>query len=483
MLSPRLKSPQRLLAPCPVWSRAVLLATGISVSVFFADPVSGQEPTEPIEQRVERLEEQVENLRLQLDAEPENAELAEIRRQIEAITREIEALRLGEEVTAKADTIGFGLGPAASKVYRAGQGVSIGGYGEFLFQRFASEREDGSSSGASDQLDVVRAVFYFGYKFDDHFLFNSEVEFEHGSTAEDGSVSVEFAYIDWRFGGLQGSTGLRAGLVLLPMGFINELHEPPTYLGTLRPETERRIIPTTWREVGIGMFGASGDFDWRAFVVNGLDAVGDGPDGGGFSREGLRGGRQKGSKALAEDFAAVGRLDWTGLPGLLVGASGYYGGSGQGAEDPLSLGATITASTFIVEGHAGYRVRGLDLRSLIAVSTVGDVPSLNAARGLAGDESIGERLMGWYVQAGYDVLRKVRTNVQLLPYVRYESINTQDAVPVGFAANPGTDQGLFTVGVQVLPIANIAAKADYTFQSNAAKTGVDQFNISLSYMF
>ncbi len=467
----------------PFRLRAVLLATGLSVSVCFARPAAGQEPTEPIERRVERLEEQVEDLRLKLDAGPDSAELAEIRRQIEAITREIETIRLGEQVTAKADTIGFGLGPAASKVYRAGQGVSIGGYGEFLYQNFSSERQDGTPSTAPNQLDAVRAVFYFGYRFDDHFLFNSEVEFEHGSTAEDGSVSVEFAYLDWRFRGLQGSTGMRAGLVLLPMGFINELHEPPTYLGTLRPETERRIIPTTWREVGVGMFGAFGDFYWRAFIVNGLDAVGDGPDGGGFSSAGLRGGRQKGSKALAEDFAAVGRMDWTGLRGLLLGASGYYGGSGQGAEDPLSPDAAIKAATFIVEGHVGYRVRGLDLRGLLAVSTVGDVPSLNAARDLTGDESIGERLMGWYVQAGYDVLRKVRTNVQLLPYVRYESINTQDSVPVGFAADPGTDQGLFTMGVQVLPIPNIAAKLDYTFQSNTAKTGVDQFNVSLSYMF
>ncbi|MBT8478813.1 MAG: hypothetical protein KJO06_07855, partial [Gemmatimonadetes bacterium] len=184
-----------------------------------------------------------------------------------------------------------------------------------------------------------------------------------------------------------------------------------------------------------------------------------------------------------EDFAAVGRVDWTGLPGLLAGASGYYGGSGQGAEDPLSPGATITAATLIVEGHAGYRARGFDLRGLVAISTVGDVASLNVARGLTGAESIGERLTGWYLQAGYDVLRKARTDVRLLPYVRYESIDTQDAVPAGFAANPETDRRLFTLGVQVLPIPSIAAKVDYTLQSNAAETGVDQFNVALSYMF
>lgn len=455
----------------------------LSGSVFTASIAGAQEPTEPVERRVERLEAEVERLRLELAADPDSAELAQIRRQIEAITRELEALRLGEEVTAQADTIGFGLGPAASKVYRTGQGVSIGGYGEFLYQNFAAEREDGSPSGKQDGIDALRAVFYFGYKFNDRFLFNSEVEFEHGSTSEDGSVSVEFAYLDWRFRGLQGSTGMRAGLVLIPMGFINELHEPPIYLGTLRPETETRIIPTTWREVGIGLFGGGEGFDWRVFLVNGLDGVGDGPDGGGFSKEGLRGGRQKGSKASAEDFAAVGRFDWSGVRGLVVGASGYYGGSGQGAADPLEPGQVIKAATLIVEGHAEYRWRGLALRGLLAVSTVDDVPSLNAARELTAAESIGEKLTGWYIQAGYDVLRGTQSDVQLLPYIRYEALNTQSEVPAGFAADPATDRRLVTLGAQVLPIPSIVAKVDYTVQSNASDTGVNQLNVSLGYMF
>jgi len=451
----------------------VLLATIGSVAV---GPLPGQEPAEPIEERVERLESQVAELRRLLDAGADSAQLAEVRRQLDAITRELETLRLGEAVTASADTIGWGLGPAASKVYRIGEGVSIGGYGEFLFQSPASTRQDGSPSDADARIDALRGVVYVGYKFSEYFIFNSEVEFEHGSTAEDGSVSLEFAYLDWRFRGLEGSTGMRAGLLLHPMGFINEIHEPPTYLGALRPETERRIIPTTWREVGLGFFGAAGDFDWRAYAVTGLDGTG-------FDDGGLRGGRQKGSKALAEDFAAVGRVDWVGVPGLRVGASGYYGGSGQGADDPLDPGGTIQAPTLIVEGHVGYRSRGFDLRGLFALSTVGDVSSLNAVNDFTGTESIGERLVGWYVQGGYDVLRGLRTRVQLLPYVRYESITTQDRVPEGFSADPANDGQIITLGAQVLPITNIAAKVDYTIRMNQADTGVNAINVSLSYLF
>ncbi len=438
--------------------------------------LAGQEPEEPIEQRVERLEAQVEELRRLLDAGADRAQLAEIRLQLDAITRELESLRLGEAVTATADTIGWGLGPAASKVYRVGEGVSVGGYGEFLFQSPASTRQDGSPSEADARIDALRGVIYVGYKFNEYFIFNSEIEFEHGSTAEEGSVSLEFAYLDWRFRGLEGSTGMRAGLLLHPMGFINEIHEPPTYLGALRPETERRIIPTTWREVGLGFFGAVGDFDWRAYAITGLD-------GSGFDDAGLRGGRQKGSKALAEDFAAVGRVDWTGVPGLLIGASGYFGGSGQGADDPLDPGGTIGAPTFIADGRVAYRARGFDFRGLFAVSTVGDVASLNALNGFTGAESIGERLVGWYVQGGYDVLRGARTRVQLLPYVRYESINTQDRVPDGFSADPANDQQIVTLGAQVLPIPNLAAKVDYAIRTNEADTGVNALNVSLSYMF
>jgi len=234
--------------------------------------------------------------------------------------------------------------------------------------------------------------------------------------------------------------------------------------------------PEIWRELGLGLFGAAGDFDWRVFVVNGLD-------GSGFDSGGLRGGRQKGSKALAEDFALTGRLDWTGVPGLELGAAGYYGDSGQGLEDPGAPGETIGAATLIIEGHAGFRWRGLDLRGLVAHSTVDDVAALNAANGITGDASIGESLTGWYLQGGYDVLRPLHSGVQLLPYVRYEWIDTQQEVPDGFASDPANDQTLLTLGAQVLPIPNLAAKADYTFASNQADTGVDRFSVSLSYMF
>jgi hypothetical protein len=188
-------------------------------------------------------------------AAAQDADTAAVQRmeaQLEAITQELEELRLGRDLVVEADTSLYGFGPAASKVYKVRQGVSLGGYGEVLYENFAGSREDDAPSGASDRLDALRAIVYVGYKFSDKVLFNSELEFEHGSTEDGGSVSIEFAYLEYR---MSSRLGVRAGLLLPPMGFINEVHEPPAFLGARRPETERQIIPSTWREGGVGVFG------------------------------------------------------------------------------------------------------------------------------------------------------------------------------------------------------------------------------------
>lgn len=412
--------------------------------------------------------------------ERDSVEIEKLKEQIDAITRQLEELQLGAEVVAQADTGMYGLGPGASKVYRVQQGVSVGGYGEVLYERFAAEREDGTPSGARDQIDALRGIVYVGYKFNDRILFNSETEVEHGSTDQAGSVSLEFAYLDYRF---SDAIGARAGLLLTPMGFINEQHEPSTFLGTERPETESRIIPSTWRENGIGIFGGTGGLAFRAYLLNGLDGVGGGSSkAGGFSASGLRGGRQKGSKAVAEQFAGVARLDY-GRQGFTVGSSLYYGKSGQNTPVSSNPTQTIDATTVIWEGHAGYQAYGFDVRGLFALATVGDAELLNEANSLTGNASVGERLVGWYVQTGYDVLRSVRTTHQIIPYVRYEQIDTQARVPDGFDRNPANEQTIISIGAAWRPIPQMIVKSDYQIRRNEAGTGVDQFNLALGYLF
>ncbi|MEE9208549.1 MAG: bZIP transcription factor [Gemmatimonadota bacterium] len=457
------------------WSAACLAV------VLSASPAVAQEDAADLTDRLQALEDKVERLGQAVERNAPADDTEGLRTQIEALTRELERLRLGQEVVPVADESKFGLGPAASRVYAVQQGVSIGGYGEMLYQNFASTRQDDLPSGRTDRFDFVRAILYVGYKFDDRFVFNSEIEVEHASTGQTGSVSLEFAYLDFM---ISDAFNLRAGLVLPPMGFINELHEPPTFLSSERPETERRIIPSTWRENGLGFFGESGPLSYRAFLVTGFDGVGGGgSDADGFSSSGLRGGRQKGSRADADDFALTGRLDYKNPHGVMVGTSAYVGNSGQGNADPFLPGETLGARTFIWEGHAQAQVRGLSLRGLLSVATVDDVPQLNALRGLVGGESIGERLTGGYVEGGYDVLNRSETQVQFIPFVRYERLNTQSEVPAGFSADPASDRTLVTIGADLKPVPNIVFKTDYVLESNDADTGVNRFNISLGYLF
>jgi len=405
--------------------------------------------------------------------ERDTTDLTRLEAQVEAITQELEELRLGRDLVVEADTSVYGFGPAASKVYKVRQGVSLGGYGEVLYENFAGSRQDESPSGATDRLDALRAIVYVGYKFSDKVLFNSEVEFEHGSTEDGGSVSIEFAYVEYR---LSPAFGLRGGLLLPPMGFINEIHEPPAFLGARRPETERQIIPSTWRESGIGLFGGTGDLSYRAYLVNGFDATG-------FSASGIRGGRQNGAEASAENFGGVARVDFSGALGLVLGTSAYLGNSGQGAVLPSQPARTIGARTFIWEGHAQYKLRGFDLSGLVAISTLDDAAQINELNGLAANASVGERLIGWYLQGGYDLLRGGRSGHQLVPYIRYEQLNTQDRVPAGFSANPANDRRLVTFGTMWKPLPNVSVKADYQVTSNQAETGVNQLNVNLGYLF
>lgn len=394
----------------------------------------------------------------------DSVKIAELERRIDAVTRELEALRLGRDVV-EADTSMYGFGPAASKVYRVNQGVSIGGYGEVLYENYAVEREDGSPASDRDAVDALRAIVYFGYKFNDRLLFNSEIEIEHADEAY-----LEFAYLDYL---LTDDVGIRAGLLLAPLGLVNELHEPPVFMTTERSVTESVIIPTTWRENGIGLFGGTDAFAWRVYVMNSLD-------GAGFSGSGLRGGRQKGSRALAEDLGVAARVDYVGTLGLMAGGSAYLG---QTAQDRELDGEPVDGGLFLWDLHADYRVGGLELGGLIAGAHVEDVGALNALNELTGASGIAEDLLGWYVQGGYDVLRGTGSTHQLTPYVRYERVNTQHAVVEGFAASPANERTILSLGAAWKPVPQVVGKLGYQVHTNEAETGVNQWNVQLGWIF
>lgn len=454
-----------------IWCVSLFLLL-VSTTLVWGEEAKESEKVRELEMRVKALEQRLEAQSRTI----ESNELAEIRREVSILAEEIEKLRSGEAEAPLSDEQrrSLGFGPSAATVYTKQHGVSFAGYGEMLYENFNGQTDSRSAPGQLDQLDFLRAVLYLGYRFNDKILFNSEIEFEHATTGEGaealGEASVEFAAVDYT---LNESLTLRGGLVLVPMGFLNEFHEPTVFLGAHRTETETVIIPTTWRENGAGIIGRKGIFDYRAYIITPLNAAGF------SSQEGLREGRQEGALAKIPNPAFVGRLDVYPYPGLLLGGSLYEGKAGFFDE---SLEPRAKFQTRIAELHAEYRYRGWDFRTLYAQASVDQVAQLNAALELSGSDSIGKSMNGAYFQAGYNLLAG-DPDKAFTPYVRFETVNTQREVPGGFMKNPVTDRKIWTFGAEFRPIYNLVIKADYEDFHNPVNSAIDQFNIALGYSF
>ncbi|MEK7383154.1 MAG: hypothetical protein AAB262_07690, partial [Elusimicrobiota bacterium] len=333
---------------------------------------------------------------------------------------------------------------------------------------------------ATGETDLLRIVLYAGYRFTDRIVFNSEIEFEHASTGKGrGEVSVEMAYIDFR---PYSEIGLRAGMLLMPMGLINELHEPTTFHGVRRTNVETNVIPSTWRENGVGVFGDIGPVSYRSYLVSGLQAIKDTTPGvkGFSSSSGLRDGRSSGAKSYAEDLACITRVDYKPVQGVLVGGSFYVGQA-----DQSMISASVPVSLW--EGHLKAEYRGAQLRALYAEGRVGNADSINIANSYtnAAKTSVGSRLFGGYVEGAYDILTLTRDakGYSLSPFVRYERYDTQARTPSAFAKNPANSRVEYTLGVTYKPIPQAAVKADHQWLQNQARTGVNQWNLGLAYIF
>jgi hypothetical protein len=394
-----------------------------------------------------------------------------LERKTDVLSQEVEKLRTNLSIPEEAKyKSAYGMGPAASKIYSAGKGLSIGGYGEGSYKAIVGDKGD-----EKDKADLERAVLYVGYKFSDRILFNSEIEFEHASSGEGdelkGEVGVEFASLDFF---INQKINARAGLVLMPMGLVNRIHEPLFYFGNQRPVVEQRIIPSTWREMGAGIFGAiTPSLTYTAYVVNGLDAKG-------FTSDGIAEGRGGGSNANAENFGYVARMDYDPnmIPGLTVGGSAYVGNAGQ---NQTFVGHKADVFTQLYEAHVQWKYRGLEFRALGSWGHIKNAELVSASVG----EVVGSQNFGWYTEAGYDVLPLVLpdTTQYLAPFVRFEHLDTVAKAPTGFDDDPTKDWKIYQVGLQYKPIPNVVLKADY--RNFVAKQGLlaDDFHLGFGFIF
>lgn len=430
-----------------------LLALALVAGPLFAQGAPAQAPEKTEAQRIQELE-----------------------RKVDILSQQLEAQQTGSTTpVANGGAGSYGLGSAASKVYDASAGLSVGGYGEFVYQNFDKKLQDGTTDPKNDQFDTLRGVFYFGYRFNDHIVFNSEVEFEHSGYSDEhpeGEAIIEFAYLDFL---VNKAVNVRAGQLLMPLGFTNELHEPPAVLSANRPFVEKYIIPTTWHENGVGLHGdLPANLSYRLYLVEGLNA-------GKFSAEGIRDGRQDGNKAIANRFALTGRLDWRPLPGAMAGF-GFYKGSSVHTDSIDTPISGITIPTTLLEAHAEYRAYGWQLRGLYARTTLGatELGQLGVADPAY---QAGTRQWGGYLEAGYDALSHTGSKQALIPFVRWERMNTQAEVLAGVMPDGANDQSILTAGASWKPIPQIAVKGDYSWMKNTAKTGRNQISLAIGYEF
>lgn len=378
---------------------------------------------------------------------------------LETVVDELARLRDQVAVPDEAELVSaYGLGPAASRIYGIQRGLSVGGYAEANYRTFVDDKD----SGDLDRADFLRMVLYFGYKFTEKLIFNSEIEFEHGTTSSitnvsgSGSASVEFAALEYL---MHEKLNFRGGMLLSPMGFVNEIHEPPFFYGVQRPVVEQTIIPSTWRENGAGIFGNLTDtLEYRLYAMTSFN-------GSRFSDAGIRGGRQKGNRALAEDWAGIVRLDWRpdAVDGLLLGGSVFYGEVDQ----DLEVGGVDLDETDLViaELHGQYQNGPFHTRVLLAYSHLANVRDFNLSLGRVPgvDAPIAGTQLGGYVELAYDVWSLLFGNhaKRLEPFVRVEYVDTQRRVPSDYVANRNRTFWLYNPGLQFYPHPNVVLKLEY----------------------
>lgn len=342
----------------------------------------------------------------------------------------------------------------------------LSGYMDFHFNKNSDE---------DARLDFHRFVLLFTHSFSDRIRFISELELEHAfveGLEEAGELELEQAYLDFL---LSRSFNLRAGMLLMPVGIINERHEPPIYYGVERPFVDTFLIPTTWFEVGAGVHGEVGrGWRYRAYVTAPLDAAR-------FSaEEGIRGGRQKGAESNIGRPAASGRIEYVGWPGLTVGASLWTGQSGFQFRPRFDVPVTLASA------DARYSRDRVELRGQFVQTAIGNADLLNDAEArVAGvSPNIPSTMRGYYGEAGYRVVSGTdRGDVGV--FLRYESFDTQARLPAGYVPLEQFDRSAWVVGATYWPDADIALKADFVVQRNQSTVvrAPKSFNFGLGWWF
>ncbi len=325
------------------------------------------------------------------------------------------------------------------------ENTRIGGYGELHYNNL--DGEGGATD--KDEFDLHRFVLFFGHTFNERTRFFSEVEVEHSIAGEGkkGEIELEQAYVEFD---LNADHRARAGLFLLPVGLLNETHEPPTFYGVERNPIEKDIIPATWWAGGAALSGQLGaGFGYDLAIHEGLATTA-------AKSYKPRDGRQKTSEARADNLAYTARLKWTGLPGVELGGTIQH-------QSDITQGLDASAgSANLYELHGVVSKGPFGLKALYAQWDLDG----------SGPASIGaDKQLGWYIEPS------LRLSAQWGVFARYNEWDNK----AGDAA--GSKKKQIDAGVNYWPHPDVVIKADYQKQDNDDGKNQSGFNLGVGYQF
>lgn len=440
----------------PLCAAMALGCTSLGALAQAATPELLLQKLEQMSQELQRLQAEVNQLKAaqnKTEATASQANATAARAQAEAQTA----------TAAAAAVAGTGL------ALQGGPKTVLTGYGEINYNRYPKNAN-------ATQADLRRAIIGVQHRFDDKTKFVGEFEWEHAVTSagDRGEAAVEQAYVERE---LSKNLSVKAGLFLIPLGLLNENHEPTAYYGVERNFVETAIIPSTWREGGVMLMGSTElGLSWKAGVTTGFDLNKWDSKGSDGKTSPLGSTHQELQLARAKNLSVVGALDWRGTPGLLVGGGIFTGQAGHG-----SLAGNVNPRVTIWDAHARWTPGKWDIAAVYAAGSISGAGALNGP--FAGDPTpIPSKFDGMYLQAAYQLWSQ--GDLRLKPFARLERFNTAKAYasfPTGLGRAADPYERVTTVGANFEVNQNVVVKTDY--QVFAVNKNSSRLNIGLGWSF
>ncbi|MCK5535436.1 MAG: hypothetical protein KAI79_01350 [Bacteroidales bacterium] len=324
----------------------------------------------------------------------------------------------------------------------------LGGYGEFTFNK----KLDKNSLA---YLDVPRFVLTGDYSFSGKTRLFSEIEFEHVK-----EVYVEQLWVQHK---LHKNVNFRAGLLLVPVGIINEYHEPNTFNSVNRPLIDKYVVPTTWREIGAGFSGnfASLMLKYQVYVLNGFNGF-DGVAHLGAQYP-LRKARQKGAESFMSSPNFVSAIEFYGLPYITIGMANYFGKSQTLILENSAI-ETVDSSRVginLLSFNSRVNIKALEARVQVYGIEFSNSAAYNEFAGYSDVDYLAKQVFGFYFELAYNVLNKMeKENGSLILFSRFEEFDTQYKMENDLSANSAYHVKSITNGLSWKPNLKIAFKVD-----------------------